>query len=429
MRVLLFLVPKRPRVHKFVHKPEAIDSPGLQHLSERFEIMASLIQRNGVYYIQHCVSGKARRTSTGTDSLQLAKEKLRNFESATLRGEASPLPTRTPIAQVVGKYVDYIRTRKTANSAQKDVYYLREIFGTVCPQLEITSRRVTENCRKRAIDQADKRRRLPKIEASCFEAISSVDVSGFISAQVQSRGLAPKTANRYREILCRVFNWAMAEGGVRMPGDKNPVVKVGRYKERAPEIRFLTLQQIDEQLAALAEKPQLQAMVATLIYAGLRREELLWLRAEDVDLAAGTYGMIRIRAKTVDGQSWQPKTKVNRVVPISSTLRRHLDRHFAVAKRPQWIFSSPSGKQYDIDNFSRDLRNANEAVGLVWSCLDYRHSFGSHLAQKGESLYKIATLMGNSPEICRRHYAALRPECLTEIVEFGHRGAPMHLGS
>jgi hypothetical protein len=50
--------------------------------------------------------------------------------------------------------------------------------------------------------------------------------------------------------------------------------------------------------------------------------------------------------------------------------------------------------------------------------LDYRHTFGSHLAQKGESLYKIATLMGNSPEICRRHYAALVPEAMHDVVEF-----------
>jgi hypothetical protein len=39
---------------------------------------------------------------------------------------------------------------------------------------------------------------------------------------------------------------------------------------------------------------------------------------------------------------------------------------------------------------------------------------------KGESLYKIATLMGNSPEICRRHYAAILPEALTSTVDFGH---------
>ena len=37
---------------------------------------------------------------------------------------------------------------------------------------------------------------------------------------------------------------------------------------------------------------------------------------------------------------------------------------------------------------------------------------------KGESLYKISELMGNSPEICRRHYAALLPESLLDSVEF-----------
>jgi hypothetical protein len=48
--------------------------------------------------------------------------------------------------------------------------------------------------------------------------------------------------------------------------------------------------------------------------------------------------------------------------------------------------------------------------------------FSAHLRQpmamKGESLYKISTLMGNSPEIRRRHYAALSPETLAETAEF-----------
>jgi hypothetical protein len=37
---------------------------------------------------------------------------------------------------------------------------------------------------------------------------------------------------------------------------------------------------------------------------------------------------------------------------------------------------------------------------------------------KGESLYKISTFMGNPPDICRRYYAALLPESLTDTVEF-----------
>lgn len=49
---------------------------------------------------------------------------------------------------------------------------------------------------------------------------------------------------------------------------------------------------------------------------------------------------------------------------------------------------------------------------------------------KGESLYKISTLMGNSPKICRRHYAALIPEEMMDVVEFAKPSntAPAPLG-
>ena len=105
-------------------------------------------------------------------------------------------------------------------------------------------------------------------------------------------------------------------------------------------------------------------------------------------------------------------------MPISRALRSWLDKY---APRPPfggWYFPSHQGKRYDLDNFSSDLARVNKAKDIVWACLDYRHTFGSQLAMKGESLYKIATLMGNSPEICRRHYAALVPEALTTSVEF-----------
>ena len=128
--------------------------------------------------------------------------------------------------------------------------------------------------------------------------------------------------------------------------------------------------------------------------------------------------MIRVRAKTVGGEPWQPKTKVNRAVPVSSTLRRHLDGYQPRASVGGWFFPGPAGGRWDPDNFSADLRCVNQAAGLPWGCLDYRHTFGSQLAMKGESLYKISKLMGNSPEICRRHYAAQLPESMVDSVEF-----------
>jgi hypothetical protein len=107
---------------------------------------------------------------------------------------------------VVQAYVEHIRTFKTPKSAQTDVYYLREAFGPICPALEVTSRKVTEKCRKRPRNPRSPHRRVPIIEAPCFEAITTADLMAFQIAHVRDRGLAPKTANRYRELLVRLFN-------------------------------------------------------------------------------------------------------------------------------------------------------------------------------------------------------------------------------
>ena len=406
--------------------------------------MASLIQRNDSYYLQWYEGPHLRRRSLRTSSRQIAKEHLRQFESAQLRGTGNPLPTRTPIAEVLEKYVQHIRSTKAAKSCQTDIYYLREAFGPVCDGLRITSRTPSPKARKRPRrDTIDRQCKPAIIAAGSFEEITADQIATFIEHKVRVQGLKPKTANHYRSIIRRVFNWAAERDMIRLPGNVNPAAKVKPYKEHAPEIRFLTIAQIDEQLAALRFKPQLHAMVAVLIYAGLRREELSWLTLEDVDLRrrAGGHGVIRIRAKTIDGRRWQPKTRTNRAVPISRALRTILDNYTPRATTepaPEdssgvsggggfrgWFFPSPEGKWWDPDNFSADLRQANHDAGLRWSSLDYRHTFGSQLAQNGVSLYKISTLMGNSPEICRRHYAALVPETMAAEVEFASiDGAP-----
>ena len=380
--------------------------------------MASLKKRNGQYYAQWYEGTRQRRASLRTDSLQIAKARLRKVEARLEQGDENPLPTRTAIGTVLGAYVRHVRTHKTGKSAQTDIAYLRQAFGECCPELANSSRRTDDP----AAQQARKgRRRTPGvIDAACFEAITTQQVSEFLERMVRDRAWAPKTANRYREVLCRLFNWAIEENRVRMPGDRNPVAKVRRYRERAPEIRYLTLPQIDEQLHALRDRPQLRVMVATLIYAGLRREELLWLRVADFARSTpqAPNGLLRIQAKTVGGESWQPKTRTNRAVPVSRDLQRILEDWHPKKSEHGWLFPSPHGTRWDPDNFSADLREANRSAGLVWGCLDYRHTFGSQLAQRGVSLFQIATLMGNSPAICQRHYATLSPASMVSLVDF-----------
>lgn len=306
-------------------------------------------------------------------------------------------PTTTPIADIVREYIEHMDVVKTACSKRVDSWYLHDAFGMRC------------GCG-------------PHLDIKYLEELTTAAVSRFIDAVVRLRKLAGKTGNRYREVLQRLVNWAMRQRGVVMPGNVNPVSAVERLRERKPAKRFLTLEDIPVQLEALRPWPLFHAAVATLIYAGLRRSELLWLTVADVDFLTGSYGVLRVRAKTVQGNFWEPKTGQERAVPVNSSLRPILEAYAATQKEDRtWFFPSPKGKRWDPDGFSHRLRDLNRRAGLVWSSLDFRHTFGSQLAMKGESLYKVSALMGNSPEICRRHYAALSSECLVATVEFPTR--------
>lgn len=374
---------------------------------------STLKERNGIYYLHYSEHGARKRISLNTGSLRLAQDKQRQFDSARVRGEDSTLTTRTPLAEIVPAYIRNMQARFTKKGYLADLSTLRKFFGPICPELE-HGRRTPKSLRL----SADGRSREPVLTAHYLEQITTAQISEFILERMRRHDLQPKTANRYRELIQRFFNWATEERGVRMPGGINPASKVRRYPERAPQIRFLTKRQIEEQMQALEDQPMLRTMAAVYIYAGLRREEALWLTREDVDLKGGIRGVIRVHSKTVDGEFWEPKTKVNRVVPISKALRAYLDEYEPPLVPGNWFFSTPTGRRWNADNFSQYLREANQMAGLKWGCLDFRHTFGSHLAMKGESLYKISTLMGNSPEICRRHYAALLPESLLQSVEF-----------
>ncbi len=181
--------------------------------------MACLKLRGSTYYAQYYLGSRQKRVCLRTESLQVAKERLRALESSLACDGTTGLPTRTPIAEVLTAYVQHIRTVKTAKSAQTDVYYLREAFGPVCEAVRITSRRVTEAARKRCLTAEGKRERpVPPIEAACFEQVTTAQISDWIAAKVRTRGLQPKTANRYREIWHRLYQWALDQRGLRVPG-------------------------------------------------------------------------------------------------------------------------------------------------------------------------------------------------------------------
>lgn len=377
--------------------------------------MAGIYRRGTTYYAMYYIGTKKHRKSLETDDLRLAKARLRKLEDSLDAGSDSPFPTKTTIPVVLEAFIQHMLSYRDHRSVNRDLSPLRIMFGEVCESLQLKNQRISSQ-----IDRKARLKGMPgkldPLDASCFEALTARQLTEWLSEYVKRNCAASKTANRYREILQKMFVWAIDVHGLKFPGDINPALKIKRWREGAPVIVFLTVEEIERQLEVLQEAPQVQTMIAVYIYSGLRREEALWLQKDDVDLELG---YIRVYAKEVLGRNWQPKNGKNRLVPISSTLRKYLENYVPVDSDGEWYFPSPQGQWWDPDNFSgRALAPINKAHGLSWGCDEYRHTFASQLAMAGTALQKIAKLMGNSVTICERYYAALLPESLVESVEF-----------
>jgi integrase len=376
--------------------------------------MASLYKRGKKYWATYYVNGEQIKKSLETADERVAKNKFKKIEYELAIGELE-VASKLPLPMILESFCQELKANRTFKSYKNDFSRLRIFFGPVCESLKVgVAGTKLGDSKKQGYDKFEGKH----IKADLLEDVTPQMIYRFISERKQDSKWSPKTVNLLRQTLHKLFSFAIKHYNFKSRDRKaaNPAAVVSKDKESAPNIRFLKKDDITKQLEILKEEKTIHAMVATYIYAGLRREEALWLTHDDIDLDKK---LIKVQAKEIDGEYWQPKTKKNRVVPISSDLFDIL-KNYHQPFNCVWFFPSPTGKKWDTDNFSQDLREINKKYSLDWSCLDFRHTFGSHLAQNGVSLYKISTLMGNSPEICRRHYAALIPEEMADVVEFNN---------
>lgn len=400
--------------------------------------MASLFKRNGSknWQIRYFKNGKEHFVSTGTRNRREAGKVLSRLEVKLEEGWYKK-PSKTDIDEALDIYLDYLKA-KTCHNPDKP----RKTFKNV-------------ECRLKLY------RKWLRDKHPCIQYMEQLDtdiILAYLTKKKNEDRISPKTYNHYRQNLHTFFAYFIKNHDFtgKNPRCPNPVTRIEKMPEQCPQITFLSIKKIHQQLESLlpeslknlaCENPWheathmgikeykswifqvLQPMVATLIYGGFRREELLWLTIADIDF---NKSMIFVRSKTVAGEYWEPKTKKNRSIPISKILLSYL-KAYQPPKGTLWFFPFSGGGRWNPDNFSKALREFNRAAGMIWqttdsqagkrvgmpwSSLDFRHTFGSQLAMKGITLHKISELMGNSPEICRRHYAHLTPESMRECVEF-----------
>ena len=129
-----------------------------------------------------------------------------------------------------------------------------------------------------------------------------------------------------------------------------------------------------------------RAMLSTIYACGLRRSEVLNLKAEDID---GKRKILTIR---------QGKGRKDRIVNIPDNLLRLLKEYYLQYKPRNWLFEGQKeGEQYSAKSVEEVFKKAVERAKTdkPVTLHSLRHSYATHLLEAGTDLRIIQELLGH----------------------------------
>ena len=232
---------------------------------------------------------------------------------------------------------------------------------------------------------------LPRIGRTRLADVQHRDVQR-IADDLLTEGRDPSTIRNALMPLRVIIRRAVEDGDLVI----NPCAHLRLPAVRGRRERIASPDEAPRLLAALPERDR--PVWATALYAGLRRGELMALRWDDVDLAAG---VIRVERSYDDkGRvEIEPKSRAGRrTVPIVGALRDVLVEHRARQDRNGGlVFGSRAETPFVPSNLWRRAerawkRTSLEPIGLH----EARHTFASVLIAAGVNAKAITTYMGHA---------------------------------
>ena len=313
------------------------------------------------------------------------------------------------------------RVRKTGETTQtpeppKEVPTLEQFAPTFLDVSGLSNKESWLTC-KRALLRlhilpAMGHKRLDEIDYAVIEdfklmlaAKPCVRVGMSKASKAKPRTLARKTINNVLTVLRRSLQIAKKRGLIAA------VPEFEWFRTPPPEFDFLTFHEA-EQLLAAAEG-EARTMILVALRTGLRFGELIGLRWQDVDLAAGR---ITVRQQIYRGKTTSPKSGKGREIPLSKETCAALKQHRHL--RGSHVFCDLGGTPLRSTNSVAILRRAVRRAGLRhlgWHML--RHTFASHLAMRGAPLKAIQEMLGHATIQMTMRYAHLAPEIARESVD------------
>lgn len=231
-------------------------------------------------------------------------------------------------------------------------------------------------------------------EAYKLEAIDGVEyplIRNWIVHLIE-RGLSNRSVNRKMASLKAYYGFLRRIGSI----ETDPLAKHKALKTpKKIEIPF-SQNEMEKVLSAIAFGDDFEGvrdkLIIELLYTtGIRRSELINLRLSDIDLGAKTIKVLGKRNK-------------ERIIPLLPTTRKLISEYFAVrndlvcTSSEEFVFLSKSGNKlyetlvYRVINkyFSEVSSKVKKSPHIL------RHTFATHLLNKGADLNSVKELLGHS---------------------------------
>lgn len=250
---------------------------------------------------------------------------------------------------------------------------------------------------------------------SSWEQVTLEEINLFL-AELRQKGLNPKSLSR-QIVSLRNFHRFLVEEE-RVPHDPTVNLDSPRPWKKLPY--FLSLEEVDRLLAAPDRSTPLgqrdQAMLDCLYATGLRASELVNLGLQDLNLSAGFLRCLGKGSK-------------ERLVPLGSqalaSMKNYLDGtrpSLAKGKLSPHVFLSQQGEKMTRQGFWKILKKYALKVGIGKKVSPHvlRHSFATHLLERGADLRSVQMMLGHADISTTQIYTHVTQERLKSILEKHH---------
>jgi integrase/recombinase XerC len=247
-------------------------------------------------------------------------------------------------------------------------------------------------------------------------AITPADLRGYVAAMNEAN-YAKATIARRLASLRSFFRFGQREGWATTNPAKT--LRNPRRGQRLPHCLS------SDEIAKLLEAPPAnephglrdRAMLETIYSAGLRVSELVGLVDGDLDLASG---IVRVRGKG-RRERWAPiGSYAAKALRRWMAVRKHAGPNGAGPKSP--VFTNKFGRKLTTRSIGRMLEKYLALTGLDQRTTPHtlRHSFATHLLDRGADIRSVQELLGHKSLITTQIYTHVSTAGLRAAYEKAH---------